>query len=58
MGKKPKPCKKIIAQIKEYKWADDIFHEIKKLDKHIGKYKFKKAVSDLEDLMALIQDQA
>ena len=53
--KKPKPAKEIISEIVTYSWPEEIDLNVKKLQKFIQKYNFKKALIQIEALNKQIE---
>jgi hypothetical protein len=47
----PKPCKEVMQEINSYSWPDEYVHDIDRLDRLIGKYKFKDALPILEAIV-------
>jgi len=48
--RKPKPCKELIAEIKDYNWPAEFTQSLSELERLIGKYKFKDALPIHESL--------
>ncbi len=53
--RKPKPCKEIMAEIKDYSWPGEFNSALSQLEKLIGKYKFKDALPLHESLVEEIK---
>ena len=49
--RKPKPCKEVLAEINKINWPDEFTQSLTKLEKLIGKYKFKDALPVHESLV-------
>jgi polar amino acid transport system substrate-binding protein len=56
--RKPKPCKEVMAEIKDYNWSDEFNQGLSELDKLIGKYKFKDALPIFESLMEKLKSHS
>jgi len=53
--RKPRPCKEVMAKIKDLKWPSEFSMEIADLDRLIKKYKFKDALPLAEALKSKLE---
>ena len=52
---KPKPCREAMTEISKYAWPDEYAQEIVKLDRLLGKYKFKDAYTIFESIVGKLK---
>gem|GEM_PF-443391 len=54
--RQPKPCKELMAEIKNYRWPHEFQASLAELEKLIGRYKFKPAETLVADLISQAAD--
>ena len=55
--RKPRLCKSIITEIKNFSWQEDLTRKIAELDKLISRYKFKDALFIIESVLNILNNK-